>query len=439
MFSKKNLKYIFLTGIGFFWCSSLYLTQEQYLLNYMSALSVNIVDMLFASLSMAIGIILFMYLYRHNKNIKAIYIIFLIISIAFSIIYFMVPLNIVMSIMLCLICLLGTAGYGGAYHFSLIVSNIESKYRARVFALGYTIGTIFTFLVSLLPQSIFISKLSLFIYIPIILMNIHMILELDIKEIKPSALSISIKKNIVILGILVFLMAIVTSFSSNLFSLTNINRSTGFAYPRLYCSIGLIIAGVLADEKAEYIEVATLISLFFPLLVMFLLKENTSIIALSCLNYVFLAFFVVFRTTVFMNLSDKNHDLLYLAGLGLCISRIVEGLLVLINYYYNFGYLFLIVSIVILLSIILVLYILFYKKRFHPTSEDIIGKISVKYKLSSQESKVMELLLQDYTNQEIADKLFLSINTVRNHIANIYKKTQMKKKDLKEIYILKCI
>lgn len=439
MFTKNNLKYILLLGIGFLWCSSLYLTQEQYLLNYMSSITVNIVDMLFGSLSMALGIFVFILLSKHNKNVKKIYLVFLIISIICSGLYFIVS-PVTKSILLCLICLLGSAGFGCAYHFSLVSANVDKKYRGRVFAIGYTIGTIGTYLLSLLPETFIYSSFSLLVYIPLIVLNMFMIIKYgNINIIVVKTTKNCLNKYMFIICLLVFLMSIVTSFSSNLFSITNININSGFAYPRLYYSIGLIVAGILADKKNDYIEVFTLVSLFFPLMAVFFLNEGINPLYISCLNYIFIAFFVVFRTTIFMNLSDKKSNYIYLSALGLAISRVVEGLLVLINYYFNFNYIFLIISIIIILSLILIIYILFYYKKYDISNDDVISMIGIKYHLSSQELKVTELLLRDYTNQEIADNLYLSVNTVRNHIANIYKKTNMKKKDLKEIYILKSI
>ncbi len=47
MLKKDKLKYIFILAIGFFWCSSVYLTQEQYLAKYASVDFVNIVELLF--------------------------------------------------------------------------------------------------------------------------------------------------------------------------------------------------------------------------------------------------------------------------------------------------------------------------------------------------------------------------------------------------------
>ena len=66
------------------------------------------------------------------------------------------------------------------------------------------------------------------------------------------------------------------------------------------------------------------------------------------------------------------------------------------------------------------------------TENDAVKSISIKYKLGIQEEKVLNLLMQDLSNQEIADRLYVSVNTIRNHVANIYKKTGMKKKELKE-------
>lgn len=43
-------------------------------------------------------------------------------------------------------------------------------------------------------------------------------------------------------------------------------------------------------------------------------------------------------------------------------------------------------------------------------------------KLTQQEKKILDLILQDKTNKEIASLLFLSVSTVKTHINNLYKK-----------------
>jgi DNA-binding CsgD family transcriptional regulator len=48
------------------------------------------------------------------------------------------------------------------------------------------------------------------------------------------------------------------------------------------------------------------------------------------------------------------------------------------------------------------------------------------HKLSSREMEVLGLIMQGLTNQEIADKLFISFETVRSHRKNILIKTGSK-------------
>ena len=81
MFNRSNLKMILILALGFFWCSSLYLSQEQYLTNYASTNFVNMADLLFGSLSMALGILIFGLLYRSNRNMRMHYIIFMLLAI----------------------------------------------------------------------------------------------------------------------------------------------------------------------------------------------------------------------------------------------------------------------------------------------------------------------------------------------------------------------
>jgi len=48
--------------------------------------------------------------------------------------------------------------------------------------------------------------------------------------------------------------------------------------------------------------------------------------------------------------------------------------------------------------------------------------------LSQREVEVLELLSQGYSNQEIADKLFVSLNTIKTHISKIYQKLNAKRR-----------
>lgn len=147
MLKRTNIKYIIILAMGFFWYSSLYLTQEQYLAKYATDSFVNVVELLFGSLSMALGILTFGLIYRKSSNAaKNTYIISVLLSIVSMISFFATKNIYLMSVCMCLTCFLGTAGFGTGYHFSLLASNVEKEYRGRVFAIGYGLGSVGTYL-----------------------------------------------------------------------------------------------------------------------------------------------------------------------------------------------------------------------------------------------------------------------------------------------------
>ncbi|MBU2929257.1 response regulator transcription factor [Winogradskyella psychrotolerans] len=75
-------------------------------------------------------------------------------------------------------------------------------------------------------------------------------------------------------------------------------------------------------------------------------------------------------------------------------------------------------------SVMLNLYFLY---RFWKRNQ---GKIDdLKAKLSKQEQVVLEHLLLDKTNKDIAESLFLSVSTVKTHTNNIYKKLNVQSRD----------
>ncbi|HOO10602.1 MAG TPA: response regulator transcription factor, partial [Cyclobacteriaceae bacterium] len=45
--------------------------------------------------------------------------------------------------------------------------------------------------------------------------------------------------------------------------------------------------------------------------------------------------------------------------------------------------------------------------------------------ISKRELEVLELMAQGLANQEIADKLFVSINTVKTHSSNLFSKLEV--------------
>lgn len=435
---KNNYKYILLLAVGFLWCSLSYLSQEIVLLNVYDKIITNNVIMIYDSFAMALGIIIFMFLYKKNFDVKKIYIIFLIISICLNIVFYIINPNYISMIISIVLCLIGSAGFGVAYHFSLITSNVKKDNRGLMFAFGYGLGAFLTYLISLIPNDFISSAKLLLILLPLILINIYLININDkFSNIKKNdKLTFLEKKKLFSLIALILVMSLISSFSSNMVAIFNYSKETGFAYSRIYYAIGLLVAGYFADKNNKVFEIASISSLLFPLITIILFKEQINMLMIANLNYFFIAFFVVYRTLSFMNLSDKNK--IYLSAFGLCICRVIEGTLSLLNNYFEFTYLFLTICIIILVAFMIGIYIYLYSLNF-VNKEDVFQDFCVKYKLSIQEKKILNLILQDYSNQDIASSLVVSINTVRNHVAHIYKKSNMKKGKIQEIINQKTI
>ena len=60
---------------------------------------------------------------------------------------------------------------------------------------------------------------------------------------------------------------------------------------------------------------------------------------------------------------------------------------------------------------------------------DYIIQFASQYGLSQRESDLMRLILGGNTNKEIAEKLFISENTVKFHVRNLLRKTDCKKRN----------
>jgi DNA-binding CsgD family transcriptional regulator len=57
-------------------------------------------------------------------------------------------------------------------------------------------------------------------------------------------------------------------------------------------------------------------------------------------------------------------------------------------------------------------------------NEDLMRKIGI----STREYEVLQLIALGHSNQEIADKLFISLNTVKTHSANLFLKLEVKRR-----------
>ena len=71
------------------------------------------------------------------------------------------------------------------------------------------------------------------------------------------------------------------------------------------------------------------------------------------------------------------------------------------------------------------------EKEIHltPSTEFVLNETEIKrLNLSKRELEVLQLMALGLSNQEIADKLFVSLNTVKTHSAQIFEKMEVKRR-----------
>ena len=61
-------------------------------------------------------------------------------------------------------------------------------------------------------------------------------------------------------------------------------------------------------------------------------------------------------------------------------------------------------------------------------SAEILRNFAEKYQLTSREQEILRVLLEDKTNQEISNELFISLGTVKSHVHNIFQKVEVSKR-----------
>jgi len=71
---------------------------------------------------------------------------------------------------------------------------------------------------------------------------------------------------------------------------------------------------------------------------------------------------------------------------------------------------------------------IFASKKGEKNEEALQHTDSDQFGLSSREKEVLAMLALGLSNQEIADKLFVSLNTVKTHLSNIYMKLDVKRR-----------
>lgn len=215
---------------------------------------------------------------------------------------------------------------------------------------------------------------------------------------------------------------LVTGLSNEVLRITNI--------------LGLLISGYLNSRDKKAGSLVCLFILATPMLYIILQNQTGLTLLVFLLSYFFTGFLSIYRIGIIADMSDsvnsKGESMTYMCTFGLIFGRIGEGLGGLMGIKYKDNTMLLLTLTSFFLVIAVAFFIYHYIRLYFPisqvvqTHEDKINSFKVKYNLSTREKDVLELLIDGASNAEIADRLYVSENTVRFHVGNILKKTECK-------------
>ncbi len=441
---KNNIKHIAIISLSFFYCSYIYMIQATRLRETGNVENAGLVAVVFGSFAMAAGIFLFSLIYKitEGRMVKKFYYIFVIVSLLLFIISIFSNNPMIVAICLCACCALSTAGFGAGYIFLMLAVNVKKKDHGKVFGFGYAIGALITFFAAKIPNADDYKAAILLFACASLAVSLFLIrTSVEVEQRTDNLEEINLKKYFIYLSLMVIFAALLTALSQDFIGYYALESSDAwFADSRIYYSLGLIISGLLYDAKREIFLICLPVSFIGQLLALLLLNFNVSILIVSAVSYVFLGFFSLFRVVGFVNLGLRKRKLLYLVAFGLMYERIVEGIIGLMEKTILTNIIAVCMFALVLLAAIMWIYMFLYLKQAknnNTDEKDMLKEISIKYNLSGQEEKVLGYLLEGLTKKEIAEKMVLSVNTIKVHVTNIYKKTGLGKSELKEIYYKK--
>ncbi len=167
----------------------------------------------------------------------------------------------------------------------------------------------------------------------------------------------------------------------------------------------------------------------------------SSYLALAILDIIFggvwafqASMVLIFIATLFFSIGDLMFNLKTIADSGvrlvgkaiIILSFVMIPLLVINVIFPEYRYLSYPIYFMAF-SIIILVYLLTYFTKIPPKKDQEISYESVsRFNISQRELSVIKLIEGGLTNKEIGDELSISVNTVNNHIANIFSKTQVR-------------
>lgn len=428
----KPIIYTSIAAILYSYLGSVYLGNYYRITDMLNANSAELYMMRIGYFLQALGMFLYGYLFKkYNKKINTPY--GKIVLVALSIIpmcFVQLSTNVKVLIGSSFVFNLFTGMIIEMYLVELNY-NVSNNHLALCYGISYAIGSIFTFLVTYFDGGNFMESPEMAI-VYILMVTLSAILLLKGKPIEnKNSVVIDHKTNtyIKLLAACIIIGTIIVSLGDGIYNFGMWASNADIRIVRSFYALGLIGAGLLFDKSRRFGSILTVAFLSYYIISAFLVNNIISPSAMMSLGYIFMSFISVYRYVKVADLSIDYPQLIPFVGYGLMLSRIAEGLTSLFM-----------MLLPVSLTVHVIITLLFYSPLVivsimtdnikYSSSLQIENKhfaiLCEKYNLTSREQEIIKLIIENASDDEIANKLYISKPTVRFHISNIFKKTKTK-------------
>lgn len=442
---RNDISICALIGLSFLWTGSAYLSWFYHLAEFYDGRSVDMFTEVFGYLMQAAGLAVFaLYRKKDGGNASSRYS-FSLISAAGLVMAFLAALSPTGSVSL-------VFGYGmnavfgmiAAAYLYMLADHSSASHSGIVFGAGYGIGSILSYLISLIGDGNFLADPKAFIiYALICAANVP----LSVRIIDsgsgtaqtpfapagrgPASAAPDLFNYLWLPGITILLLSCVKSGGFYFPAADLGDHNVSLELSRSFYAAGLIAAGLINDRRRSAGAVLCVAALVFPFFTMIAGAHSGISYVLWITGYIFFGFYSVYRVLLFTDISRSVSGLACLACVGLMWGRIGDAAGAAIGMTLGQTPMVLITVMAALFVICIFLFFRLYQMMYMQpvTSEpDHVLQFASAYGLSQRESDLLRLILGGNTNKEIAEKLFISENTVKFHVRNLLRKTGCKKR-----------
>ena len=326
------------------------------------------------------------------------------------------------------------------YYLTALTRGTKKK-RGLLFGGAGALSCIGSFLVSLPMKGEFLFGNAVWImYLGFVLLSVVCVWfifpkggfdiseEMDLHKTEAEIDTGKLRTYLIFCGIIIVLLSMVGNMGFYFPSADVTQAGVDLEFSRAFYSIGLIIAGLVYDRNPKAALILCSSTILFPIVSLMLMDQIRASAVIWVMAYIILGFVSVSRSLMFVVPASSKPKLLFLAPLGFACGRLGEAIGVTLGIFLTPHRLahIIVTSVVCICTMVAFFFLLDYS--FRTEIRQMMQEWAAKAKddsgdmLSDREQEVLQMLLAGSTYREIASDLFISENTVKYHVKNIYKK-----------------